>query len=104
MRSNTGNAAIRNAIKQKEIWNPINQNPEWDQTTTQLRRKAGATLKKNYERLKQEVQEAEENTKDTYEKKKALGLERKEAKSEKAEAEKYQKLRDNLAHRQMELQ
>jgi structural maintenance of chromosome 1 len=61
-------------------------------------------LKKDYERLKQEVQEAEENTKETYEKKKALGLERKEAKSEKAEADKYQKLRDNLADRQMELQ
>jgi structural maintenance of chromosome 1 len=61
-------------------------------------------LKKDYKRLKQEVQEAEENTKETYEKKKALGLERKEAKSEKAEAEKYQKLRDNLADRQMELQ
>merc|ERR1719412_2729413 len=36
-------------------------------------------LKKEYERLKQEVQEAEENTKHTYQKKKTLGLERKEA-------------------------
>merc|ERR1719362_2561780 len=31
-------------------------------------------LKKEYERLKQEVQEAEENTKETYEKRKALGM------------------------------
>lgn len=48
--------------------------------------------------------EAEENTQFTYQKKKTLGLERKEAKMEKAEAEKYQKLKDNLADRQVELQ
>ncbi len=48
--------------------------------------------------------EAEENTQFTYQKKKTLGLERKEAKMEKAEAEKYQKLQDNLSTRQVELQ
>ena len=48
--------------------------------------------------------EAEENTQHTYQKKKTLGLERKEAKLEKAEAEKYQKLKDNLLDRQVELQ
>ncbi len=48
--------------------------------------------------------EAEENTQFTYQKKKTLGLERKEAKMEKAEAEKYQKLLDNLGIRQVELQ
>lgn len=61
-------------------------------------------LKKEYERLKAEMMEAEENTQFTYQKKKTLGMERKEAKQEKAEAEKYQKLRDNLHDRQVELQ
>ena len=60
-------------------------------------------LKKEYDRLKQEMVEAEENTQFTYQKKKTLGLERKEAKQEKAEAEKYQKLRENLNQRQVSL-
>ena len=37
----------------------------------------------------------------SFQKKKTLGLERKEAKMEKEEAEKYQKLQDNLADRQV---
>ncbi len=61
-------------------------------------------FRREYERLKGEMVEAEENTQFTYQKKKTLGLERKEAKMEKAEAEKYQKLLDNLGTRQVELQ
>ena len=48
--------------------------------------------------------EAEANTQFTYQKKKTLGQERKEAKMEKEEADKYQKLKDNLVVRQVELQ
>ena len=61
-------------------------------------------LKKEYDRLKDDMIQAEENTQYTYQKKKTLGLERKEAKMEKEEAEKYKKLQDNLTDRQVELQ
>merc|ERR1719245_1077412 len=61
-------------------------------------------LKKEYDRLKEEMIQAEENTQFTYQKKKNINLERKEAKMEKEEAEKYKKLQDNLAERQVELQ
>merc|ERR1719225_1218785 len=61
-------------------------------------------LKKEYDRLKEEMIQAEENTQFTYQKKKNISLERKEAKLEKEEAEKYKKLQDNLADRQVELQ
>jgi hypothetical protein len=33
-----------------QTWNPINQNLECNQTTTQLRRKAGATIEREKER------------------------------------------------------
>ena len=58
-------------------------------------------LKKEYERMKEEMVKAEEDTSFTYQKKKTLGIERKEAKMEKEEAEKYQKLQDNLGDRQV---
>merc|ERR1719367_655551 len=61
-------------------------------------------LKKEYDRLKEEMIQPEENTQFTYQKKKNISLERKEAKIEKEEAEKYKKLQDNLADRQVELQ
>ena len=61
-------------------------------------------LKNEYERLREEMMQAEENTQLTYQKKKTLGLERKEAKMEKEEAVKYQKLKDSLEDRQVELQ
>ena len=47
---------------------------------------------------------AEEETQHTYQKKKAIGAERKEGELEKEEAEKYQKLQDDMAERQVELQ
>merc|ERR1719210_2523620 len=61
-------------------------------------------LKKEYDWLKEEMMQAEENTQFTYQKKKNISLERKEAKMEKEEAEKYKKLQDNLGDRQVELQ
>ena len=54
-------------------------------------------LKKEYDRLKEEMMQAEENTQFTYQKKKNISLERKEAKLEKEEAEKYKKLQVNLS-------
>merc|ERR1719210_10558 len=60
--------------------------------------------KREYDRLQEEMKHAEENTQMSYQKKKTLGLERKEAKLEKEEAEKYKKLQENLAERQVELQ
>merc|ERR1719412_1094336 len=60
--------------------------------------------KREYEKLLEEMKHAEENTQMSYQKKKTLGLERKEAKLEKEEAEKYKKLQENLADRQIELQ
>ncbi len=61
-------------------------------------------LKEEYERCKTEMNQAEEETQVTYQKKKAIGAERKEAKMEKEEAEKYQKLKDEMAEHQVELQ
>ena len=60
-------------------------------------------LKEDYEKCKAEMLAAEEETQHTYQKKKAIGAERKEGELEKEEAEKYQKLQD-MAERQVELQ
>ncbi|KAK3931183.1 Structural maintenance of chromosomes protein 1A [Frankliniella fusca] len=61
-------------------------------------------LKDEYEKLKAEMLKAEEETQFTYQKKKGIAAERKEAKLEKEEAEKYQRLKDDLADKQVELQ
>lgn len=53
-------------------------------------------LKDEYEKLKAEMLKAEEETQFTYQKKKGIAAERKEAKLEKEEAEKYQRLKDDL--------
>merc|ERR1719158_2120374 len=58
-------------------------------------------LSEEYEKNKAEMISAEEETQHTYQKKKAIGAERKEAKLEKEEAEKYQKLQDDMAERQV---
>ena len=58
-------------------------------------------LKEEYDRLKAEMLKAEEDTQFTLQKKKGIAAERKEAKLEKEEAEKYQKLRDDLAEQQV---
>ncbi|KAG8231458.1 hypothetical protein J437_LFUL000175 [Ladona fulva] len=61
-------------------------------------------LREEYERLRAEMLKAEEDTQFTYQKKKGIAAERKEAKLEKEEAEKYQRLKDELSEKQIELQ
>ncbi len=58
-------------------------------------------LKDDYDRLKAEMLKAEEDTQFTLQKKKGIAAERKEARMEKEEAEKYQKLREDLAEQQV---
>lgn len=53
-------------------------------------------LKTEYDRLKAEMLKAEEETNYTYLKKRGVVAERKEAKMEKEEAEKYQRLKEDL--------
>ena len=60
-------------------------------------------LKDDYDRLKAEMLKAEEDTQFTLQKKKGIVAERKEARMEKEEAEKYQKLREDLAEQQVVL-
>lgn len=61
-------------------------------------------LKNEYERLRQEMLRAEEETQCSYQKKKGIAAERKEAKLEKEEAEKYQRLKEEYSEKQIELQ
>jgi structural maintenance of chromosome 1 len=61
-------------------------------------------LKAEYERLKTEMLRAEEETQFSYQKKKGIAAERKEAKLEKEEAEKYQRLKEEYIEKQVELQ
>lgn len=51
-------------------------------------------LKDDYNRLKYEMQQAEEETQFTYQKKRGVAAERKEAKAEKQEADRYARLKD----------
>ncbi|KAK4292351.1 hypothetical protein Pmani_034870 [Petrolisthes manimaculis] len=61
-------------------------------------------LKEEYDRLKAEMLKAEEDTQFTYQKKKGIAAERKEAKQEKEEAERYQRLKDEYVEKQVEMQ
>jgi len=61
-------------------------------------------LKKHYDDLKDAMLKAESDTTSMYQKKKGIQAETKEAKSEKAEAMKYQKLKEDLVQKQIELQ
>lgn len=58
-------------------------------------------LKDEYNQLKQEMLSAEEETQFTYQKKKGVAAERKEAKLEKQEAERYAKLREEYTEKQI---
>ena len=60
-------------------------------------------LKDDYDRLKAEMLKAEEDTQFTLQKKKGIVAERKEARMEKEEAEKYQKLGEDFAEQQVAL-
>ena len=53
-------------------------------------------LKEEYDKAKQEMLKAEEDTQFNYHKKRGVAAERKEAKMEKDEAERYQKLKRQL--------
>lgn len=57
--------------------------------------------KEEYEKLKAEMMKAEEDTQFTYQKKKGIAAEKKEARLEKEEAEKYQRLKEDLAAKQI---
>lgn len=61
-------------------------------------------LKEEYNRLKQEMQNAEEETQFTYQKKKGIAAERKEAKAEKQEADRYARLKQEVAEKQVQYQ
>ncbi|RZF46730.1 hypothetical protein LSTR_LSTR002593 [Laodelphax striatellus] len=61
-------------------------------------------LKEEYDRLKSEMLKAEEETNYSYAKKRGVAAERKEARMEKEEAEKYQRLKDDLAEKEVEYQ
>lgn len=53
-------------------------------------------LKEEYDKAKAEMNKAEEDTQFNYHKKKGIAAERKEAKMEKDEAERYQKLKEQI--------
>lgn len=61
-------------------------------------------LAAEYERRKREMMKAEEDTQFNYHRKKNIAAERKEAKQEKDEAERYQRLKDELARAHVQLQ
>lgn len=61
-------------------------------------------LKEEYDRTKAEMLKAEEDTQFNYHKKRNIAAEKKEAKMEKEEAERYQRLRNQLADLELELQ
>ncbi|XP_055677402.1 structural maintenance of chromosomes protein 1A [Lutzomyia longipalpis] len=58
-------------------------------------------LKDDYNRTKQEMQIAEEETQYTYQKKKGIAAERKEARLEKLEADRYAKIKEEYANLQV---
>lgn len=60
-------------------------------------------LKEEYERAKSEMLKAEEDTQFNYHKKRNIAAEKKEAKMEKDEAERYQRLKDQLVRKKIEL-
>ena len=53
-------------------------------------------LKEEYEKLKAEMEKAELDTQTNFQKKRGVAAQKKEAKMEKEEAEKYQKLRQEF--------
>ncbi|XP_008316384.2 structural maintenance of chromosomes protein 1A [Cynoglossus semilaevis] len=61
-------------------------------------------LAQEYDRRKKEMVKAEEDTQFNYHRKKNIAAERKEAKQEKEEAERYQRLKDDVARASVQLQ
>lgn len=62
------------------------------------------SLKEEYDRLKQQMQRAQEDINFAYQKKKGINAERKEARLEKEEADKYARLKDDLSDKLIEHQ
>ncbi|XP_046363466.1 structural maintenance of chromosomes protein 1A-like [Haliotis rufescens] len=81
--------AMKNAKERTQMFEEISRSGE---------------LKEDYDRAKAEMLKAEEDTQFNYHKKKGIAAEKKEAKMEKDEAERYQRLKDQLVEKQLELQ
>ncbi|CAL4137233.1 unnamed protein product, partial [Meganyctiphanes norvegica] len=90
-------------VFQGAVENIAMKNPK-DRTLLFEEISGSGTTKEEYERLKTEMLKAEEDTQFTYQKKKGIAAERKEAKQEKEEAERYQRLKEELAEKQVEIQ
>lgn len=61
-------------------------------------------LKDEYNKLKQEMHIAEEETQFSYQKKRGVAAERKEAKAEKQEADRYARLKQEIVEKQIQYQ
>ncbi|XP_014671758.1 PREDICTED: structural maintenance of chromosomes protein 1A-like [Priapulus caudatus] len=86
------------AVEQIAMKNPKERTQLFEQISR------SGELSQEYERLKAEMGKAEEDTQFNYHKKKGIAAERKEAKLEKDEAEKYERLRTQLTEKQLQLQ
>lgn len=80
------NIAMKNAKERTQLFEEIS---------------TSGLLKEEYNTLKQEMLSAEEETQYTYQKKKGVAAERKEAKLEKQEADRYARLREEYAEKQV---
>ncbi|XP_026761933.2 structural maintenance of chromosomes protein 1A [Galleria mellonella] len=79
------------------------KNPK-ERTTLFEEISGSGVLKEQYEACRAEVNRADEEAQFSYQKKKGVAAERKEAKFEKEEAEKYTRLKEELAEQKVELQ
>lgn len=80
--------AIKNAKEITQVFEEISRSSE---------------LKEEYDRLKAEMEKAEQDTQANFQKKRGVAAQKKEAKMEKEEAEKYQKLRHELHEQELQL-
>ena len=80
--------AIKNAKELTQVFEEISRSIE---------------LKEEYDKLKQEMEKAELDTQANFQKKRGVAAQKKEAKMEKEEAEKYQKLRNELMEQELQL-
>ena len=83
------NIAMKNAKERTQLFEEIS---------------CSGLLKEEYNQLKQEMMSAEEETQFTYQKKKGVAAERKEAKLEKQEADRYARLREEYSEKQVAYQ
>lgn len=83
------NIAMKNAKERTQLFEEIS---------------GSGLLKEEYNTLKQEMMSAEEETQFTYQKKKGVAAERKEAKLEKQEADRYARLREEYTEKQVQYQ